>query len=258
VPGGRFRRASGVRYDLAMPSLTAVDLAVAAGAVAVGGMIQGVLGFGLVLTAGPIIAFIEPKALPGVFILLGLPMGVWMLLRERKALDVPGFAQLLGGRAVGTLAAFGILAIATPDSLAVVVGTAIVIAAIISWRTVEVPSAPSLKLIAGGVSGLMGTVAAVGGPAMALAYQNREGSELRSTLAATFLVGGLLSLVALTASGFLHWWHVRLSLLMMPAELFGVAASGAVIPYLRRKWLRSGVLLLAGIGGLIVVAKAVL
>jgi uncharacterized membrane protein YfcA len=241
-----------------MPPLTGVEIAVVASAVVIGGFIQGLLGFGLVLTAGPIVALVEPRAVPGVFILLGLPMGLWMLLRERGALDLPGFTQMLGGRLVGTVAAFGVLAVVSPDSLAALVGSAIVVAAALSWRTEGIPSTAGAKLVAGGVSGLMGTVGAVGGPAMALAYQRREGSELRSTLAATFLGGGLLSLVALQASGFLHWWHVQLSVMMMPAELLGVAASGAVLPYLRRDRLRAGVLLLAGAGGVVVVVRALL
>lgn len=240
-----------------MPALTGVELAVIATAVGVGGLIQGLLGFGLVLTAGPIVAFIEPQAVPAIFILLGLPMGVWMLFREWGSLDIPGFVQMVGGRAFGTLAAFAVLAVVSPELLTVLVGCAIVIGAVFSWKTADFPSGVLLKIIAGVVSGLMGTIAAVGGPAMALAYQNREGAELRSTLAATFLVGGFLSLIALSASGFLHWWHVELSVLMMPAELLGVAVSGLVLRYLRASAMRTGVLWLAGGGGLAVVLNAI-
>lgn len=239
-----------------MPPLSAVDLAIVAGAVAVGGLVQGSLGFGFALTAGPIVAFIEPGALPGLFILLGLPTAIWMLLRERGSLDKPGFTQMLGGRIVGTLAAFGVLAVVSRDSLTVLIGGGIVAAAVLSWRTVDLRPGIGLRIVAGSVSGLMGTIAAVGGPAMALAYQDRAGSELRATLAATFLVGGLFSLLALSASGLLEWWHLELSLMMMPAELMGVAASGLLLPFLHREAMRTGVLLLAACGGLIVVLKA--
>jgi hypothetical protein len=84
-----------------------------------------------------------------------------MVLRERAALDVPGFVQMVGGRVVGTLAAFVVLVLVSPQLLTVLIGGAIVIAAVLSWRMVEFrPGAPA-KMVAGSVSGLMETVAVV-------------------------------------------------------------------------------------------------
>jgi hypothetical protein len=138
------------------------------------------------------------------------------------------------------------------------IGAAIVIAALLSWRLVEWRSGTFGRIVAGGISGLMATVAAVGGPAMALAYRDREPPELRATLAATFLVGGVLSVIALAASDLLHWWHARLSLLMLPAELLGVAVSGLVLGRIRAETLRKAVLALAAGGGAVVMLKALI
>jgi uncharacterized protein len=241
-----------------MPSISIVELGVAAGAIAVGGLVHGSIGIGFVLISAPVVGLVEPRALPALFVLLGFPMEVWMVLRERGALDVPGFIQMVGGRVIGTLAAFVVLIIVSPQLLTVLIGSSIVVAAVLSWRITGFRSGTGAKVVAGSISGLMATVAAAGGPALALAYQDREGPELRATLAATFLATDLLSVAALAASGLLHWWHAQLCLIVLPAQLLGVGLSGLVLGRLDAMALRTGVLLVAGMGGVAVVLRAIL
>lgn len=248
----------GSRYEDTMPPMSPVELALAAGVIAVGGLVHGSIGIGFVLIAGPVVALIEPRAVPALFVLLGFPMEIWMVLRERAALDFSGFAQMIGGRVIGTLAAFGVLVVVSSQLLTVMIGSAIVVAAALSWRMVGFSSGPRAKVLAGSVSGLMATVGAVGGPALALAYQDRDAPELRATLAATFLATDLLPVAALTASGLLHLWHVRLAFIMLPAQLVGVGLSGVLIGRLDPSTVRNGVLLLAAVGGIAVVIKAIL
>ena len=47
------------------------------------------------------------------------------------------------------------------------------------------------------VSGVMGTAAGIGGPPLALMYQNREGQEIRATLAVAFAMGTVISLLVI-------------------------------------------------------------
>src|SRR3546814_15753694 len=63
------------------------------------------------------------------------------------------------------------------------------------------PVRPPTQLVAGVVSGVTGTAAGIGGPPLALLYQHRPGSTIRSTLAAAFLVGTALSLATLAVAG---------------------------------------------------------
>jgi uncharacterized membrane protein YfcA len=241
-----------------MSAMSPIELGLAAGAIAVGGLVHGSMGLGFVLIAGPVVALIEPAAVPALFVLLGFPMGIWMVLRERAALDRPGLMQMVGGRVIGTLAAFLVLVVVSRDLLTVLTGSAIVIAAGLSWRMVGFRSGAATKVLAGSVSGLMATVGAVGGPALALAYQDREAPELRATLAATFLATDVFPLAALVVSGFLHWWHVQLAVMMLPAELVGVGVSGLLLRRLDPAAVRVGVLLIAAAGGIAVVLKAIL
>jgi uncharacterized membrane protein YfcA len=240
-----------------MPSISLIELGVAAGAIVIGGLVHGSIGIGFVLISAPVVGLIEPRALPALFVLLGFPIEIWMVLRESAALDVPGFIQMIGGRVIGTVAAFVVLVLVSPQLLTVLIGSAIVIAAVLIWRMVEFRPGAAAKMVAGGVSGLMGTVAAVGGPALALAYQNRGAAELRATLAATFLATDLFAVAALAGSGFLHWWHVQLAFMMVPAQLLGVGLSDVFIRRLDAGTVRSGVLLVAAAGGIAVVVKAI-
>ena len=235
--------------------LTAAQLAVALVACAAGALVQGSIGFGFVLTAAPIVGLMEPEALPATFLWLALPLAVWMTIREHHAIDVPGFVQMTVGRVVGTAAAAWVLAVIAPDALAVAVGIAIVAAALISALGSGIEAGGRGRVVAGVVSGLMGTVGAVGGPASALAYQQRGGPEIRSTLAASFVTGILMSFVALAVADRIETWHLTLALWLFPGMVAGLALSGRVIHLLDERWVRPAVLICAGAGGVAIALK---
>ena len=72
----------------------------------------------------------------------------------------------------------------------------------------------------------MGTAGGIGGPPLALVYQDRSGPEIRSTLAVAFLVGTGISLVALFFVGKLEWEHVLLALQLLPGLFLAPLAPG--------------------------------
>ena len=238
-----------------MESLEPIQLSVALIAVAAGAVVQGSIGFGFVLSSAWVIGLIRPDALPAVFLILAVPLAAWMAYREHSDIDIRGFWQITFGRIFGTAAAAWVLAVVAEDMLAVLVGIAIVIAVLISAFASGIEAGNRGRLVAGVVSGLMGTVGAVGGPASALAYQHRSGPEIRSTLAATFVIGTLMSLGALAIAGRLEAWHWRLSLLLLPGMIVGLALSTRVIKSLDARWLRPAVLICAGVGGITIALK---
>src|SRR3546814_11444064 len=83
------------------------------------------------------------------------------------------------------------------------------------------PVRPSTQLVAGVVSGVTGTAAGIGGPPLALLYQHRPGSTIRSTLAAAFLVGTALSLATLAVAGEVGASQVLLGLGLPPLVVVG-------------------------------------
>ncbi|CAN5588058.1 sulfite exporter TauE/SafE family protein [soil metagenome] len=229
--------------------MTPEGLLVSLVAVTLGAAIQGSIGFGFALIAVPTLTFIRADALPATLLLLAVPMTIAMALRERSAIDVSGFLHATAGRVFGVAGGVGLLVVVPSDSLAILVGAIILAAVAMSVVAPDVDPTRATTLAAGFASGIMGTAAAIGGPPMALAYQGRPGSELRSTLAASFVVGGLMSIAGLFLAGKVRGWHSMLALQLLPGVVVGLGLSRYVLGSLDRRWLRPTVLTFAAVAG---------
>ena len=104
-------------------------------------------------------------------------------------------------------------------------------------------------IAAGTVSGVMGTVLSMGGPPLALLYQDQPGGELRGTLAGYFTLASLVALGALVVVGNFGWSEVYLALPLVPSALAGHALSGWVAPRLHKSATRKAGWHLAGADG---------
>ena len=85
---------------------------------------------------------------------------------------------------------------------------------------------------AGAASGFMATAAGLGGPPVALVYQRAPGLRLRGTLAAYFIVGTVISLVALAWAGRFGAEEMRLSVFLIPGTVLGYFMSRPAAAYL--------------------------
>jgi uncharacterized protein len=238
--------------------LSGLELAIASLAVVVGATVQGSIGFGKNLVAVPVVALLEPSALPGTLILVAFPMTVVMALTERDAIDRAGFAWITVGRVPGTVLGVVIVAVLTSDALSGLIGAFVLVAVAMSVGTVTVPVNRETALGAGVASGAMGTAAAIGGPPLALLYQHHEGPVLRSTLAVSFVVGTLVSFAGLAIGGQVEAWQLLLGLSLMPALAAGLLLSRLVSPALDARWLRPAVLGFAAFTGVIALLRGVL
>ena len=71
----------------------------------------------------------------------------------------------------------------------------------------------------------MGTAAAIDGPPLALLYQNHRSEAIRATLATCFVLGTIMSAVALIVAGELRCEQVVFTLELLPALGVGLLAS---------------------------------
>lgn len=221
-------------------------------AVAVGAVIQGSIGFGYAFVAVPTMALLYPEALPATPLLLALPLTALMSAREWRSIDVTGFFLITGARAVGTAAGVALVVLIPTSLLSVLVGLLITAVALLSFFNPNFEVSNKTRLAGGIASGITSTTAAIGGPPLALIYQDRSGAELRSTLSISFVVGIVMSLVGLTLAGRVQGWHLLLALQLLPGLLVGLWASRWVIKYLDERWLRPAVLIFAALAGLVV------
>ncbi len=175
--------------------MSATTVAVLALVVAAAAFVQGTSGLGFALVVAPVAGLLEPSLLP-VFVLASMiPLNVYVVWRERHALDLRGAGWISAARLAATPGGL-LLLWAVPA-----VGVATVLAAAVSLAAPAFVPGRAAYLGAGAVTGLTETATGVGGPPLALVYQHRPPAELRSTVALCFLVGEVVSLALLLAAG---------------------------------------------------------
>jgi uncharacterized membrane protein YfcA len=105
-------------------------------------------------------------------------------------------------------------------------------------------------------SGFMGTVSAIGGPPLALVYQNESGPRIRSTISAMFTIGTMVSATGLWWAGRFGIKELVLGLLLMPGVLVGFALSRFTTPWLDREHMRPAVLGLSALSAVVIAVRA--
>jgi uncharacterized membrane protein YfcA len=104
----------------------------------------------------------------------------------------------------------------------------------------------------------MATAAGLGGPPVALVYQRETGVRLRGTLAAYFIVGTVLSLVALAWAGRFGAEEIRLSAVLIPGTVLGYLLSHPAAAYLDSGRTRVAVLVVSALAAVSVIVTVLL
>ncbi len=223
---------------------------------AVAACVQGTIGFGLALTSAPLLALLDPAFVPGPLLVASLPLALAALARERRQADVRGVITAFAGRVPGT--AVGALAVAALPVLFlhVAIGLLVLLGVAVSiWAPRFYPTRRVL-LGAGVISGVTGTVAAIGGPPIALVYQHASGPRIRATLALYFALGALLSLGALWLTGSFGHHEAVLAAVLLPGTVVGFLLSGPVLSYVDAGRLRPLVLGAAVVSAVVLLVTA--
>lgn len=238
--------------------LSLLELIAVIGAAVAGGALQSTLGFGASFVLVPTLAVIAPTLLPGAVVVGIVPMSVTMIIRDRRGFDARTVGRISLGRLPG-IAVGGLVVAWLPLRWLTAMIALVLLLAVGSiaggW---QLAVTRRHELVAGAVSGLTGTAAALGGPPLALLHRNTAGGVLRPTLAGVWLVGSGPVLLSLALAGSLTraQWSMGLSLgLSMVAGLTLAAPVVARLPDTR---LRGLVLGWAAVGAVLALARAVL
>ena len=113
----------------------------------------------------------------------------------------------------------------------------------------------SVLLAAGACSGFFGTAAGIGGPPVALLWQDKAGPVLRATLARHFIAGAIFSIVFLVFAGRLGLHDVAIALALVPGTFLGFAVSGRVLKVFDPGALRALVICLSAASAVAVALK---
>lgn len=235
-----------------------LDIAIASITVFVGSTVQGSIGFGLGLLASPILILIDQRFVPAPILLSSWVLTTFLILRERQAIDFVGLRWAVAGRVAGTSAAGIVLAVLSPDRVTIVFGGLVLVGVAMSVSGLQLKPQRWILVCAGTLSAVMGTIASIGGPPMALVYQHAHGARLRATMSSFFWIGTVMSLATLRLVGRFGAEEVGLALVILPAMVAGLVVSRWTATRVDRGYTRPLVLALAATAGLAVILRQLL
>lgn len=238
--------------------LTLTEWLLAMAVVVTGAVVQGTIGYGVALLGAPLLYLINPQLVPAPVILIGMILPLMILLRDWRAVYPVDVAWALPGSVAGAGLAAVVLGVLPQSRLELLFGCLVLLGVAMSaigWA----PRPRPLNLLgAGGLSSFMGTTTSIGGPPLALVFQNVGGARLRGTLSAIFVPAGVLSLTALAWIGRFGIEELLLGLLLLPGVITGFWLSGAAAVALDGRWLRPAVLATSAAAALTAIARSLL
>jgi uncharacterized membrane protein YfcA len=236
--------------------VTLTDVAIAFVLSTVGAAIQGNVGIGFAVLAAPMLLVINPAFVPGPVVLAAMLLVILMAVRERRDVIGRDVRLAIAGRLVGTLPGAYAISMLPRSAYELLFAVLVMLGSVLSALGWHVAPTRRNVTIASVISGFMSVVSSVGGPPMALVYQNEEGPRIRSTISAIFTIGGFITLGGL-------WWarrfgavEVLLGMLLMPGVVIGFSISRYTTAWFDRKRIKPAVLAISSLSALVVMLRA--
>ena len=215
-----------------------IFLIIALIAIIVGSALQSISGFGLAVIASPILILINPSFLPAPILALGCILSLLSCVRYRDKLNLHNIKLALLARIPGSLLGIYLLILLPAAYFSIFFSLFILFSVALTYRHFRLRYCSRNLMIAGFFSGLMGTTTSVGGPPIALVYQNSDPSTARAELGLFFVIGTFMSLGLLWGSGNISDDQVQLTLPLIPAVFIGFALSIWLDKYFKPLYLK--------------------
>lgn len=226
------------------------NLAIAGGAAA-----QASIGLGLNLFAVPILALIDPVFVPGPVLVHSFLVASAASYRLRSDINRAELGIASAGLLAGTAAAALLLTQLDPARLPRLFGLLVLAAVALTAAGYRIALTRRSIVAASATAGIMGTVAGVHGPPIALLYQHEKPERVRSALLPFFAVANFISLVALAAIGMLGWRQIEASVLLLPGLAVGFISAPFLIRLMSARTIRACILAISAISGLALVLR---
>jgi uncharacterized membrane protein YfcA len=226
--------------------------------VLLGATVQGLVGLGLNLVSAPVVTLVAPSLMPELPLALAVLLPAFTLARDRDDIDWRGLGWVLSARVPGVALGVLFLAVFSERAVAVAVALMVLLAVLLTLRSVEVPVRPTTLGAAGLLSGLAGTTTSIGGPPVAILYQHRPPRQIRSTLAVLFTVGAAMSLVGLGLSGDLDAHVLPLALVLTPCLVVGAWAGNRLQGVVPDRQIRYAVLAVCAASAVVLLVRSIL
>ncbi len=220
-----------------------------------GSLVQASVGFGFALVTVPLLTLINPVFAPGPTLCANLVLALLMSIRERAAIERGQLSMAAVGLVVGTVIGALGLSLIPQDHLGGLFGFMILAAVGLSVVGHHVDIIPRNLLVIGLSSGIMGTMAGIHGPPIALLYQRAPGKTVRATLALFFAFAYTISICALFFTHLFGMRELLLCAILAPGVIIGYLLSWKIQERFDGQYLWRAILAVAGLSGLALVGK---
>ncbi|WP_442484196.1 TSUP family transporter [Aeoliella sp. SH292] len=221
-----------------------------------GAVVQGSVGFGLAMVSAPVLLIIAPTMVPGSLMLSATALSLMVLCRERHA--VVGSEVVISSlaRFATTLPTAYLVSMIDQRLFNILFAIVILVAVGIGFGGWSLPFTRTNLFLVSLVSGISNTLAATGGPPMALVYQSQRGEHIRATLSAIFAIGSTFAILCLAWVGKFTVDDAWLGLLLLPGIILGFWISTFATRYLDQRAMRPAVLGVSAASAMAILVRA--
>lgn len=189
-------------------------------AVALGCLLQAILGFGSALVAVPLaLLFLPKETVVCSMFMVGLSLNGFLSVRIKETISYRPVLILFFASLFGLPVGVWILTAIPLDLMQVFVGCLVVLfTVLLQWGKLRLPQNTVLTAIAGFFSGLLNTSTSMSGPPVLilLAGQGMPKDRFRRTLASFFFVSGLMAALTLVITGVMTPQRVSYGVVAIP------------------------------------------
>lgn len=223
--------------------------------VVVGSASQAAIGMGLNLLAIPLLILINPIYAPGPVLVASLLLSVLALWRIPAKVEWSELKFALVGLVVGTVVAAIIVSQMDTSTFVRILGTLVILAVGLILSGWSFPITKRNLLAAGSGAGLMGTIAGVHAPPIALLYQRQNPERVRGAILTFIGLGNGSAILALYFAGRFGVPQLTSALVLLPGVLLGLWIAPKLAKMLSAKTIRFLVLAISAISGLLLVIR---
>ena len=186
-----------------------------------GAITQSAIGIGFGIPAG-ILVLLEPSMVPSCIILMGSFLALSNAMLSYKDIIKVDLIYSYTGRVIGSILAMPLIFLTLgTDYYLIIFGLLLLIATYLSAKKWNIVATKKNITIAGTASGLMGTLTGIGGPPMAIVYQNSSAKKVVATLNMFFGIGALFSVLLFIYYDLINLPEVMKSIYLAPGLIIG-------------------------------------
>ena len=186
-----------------------------------GAITQSAIGIGFGIPAG-ILVMLEPSMVPSCIILMGSFLALSNAMLSYKDIIKVDLIYSYTGRVIGSILAMPLIFLTLgTDYYLIIFGVLLLIATYLSAKKWNIVATKKNITIAGTASGLMGTLTGIGGPPMAIVYQNSSAKKVVATLNMFFGIGALFSVLLFIYYDLINLPEVMKSIYLAPGLIIG-------------------------------------